>query len=475
MALIDDLPSFYDHLVAALESPRPREVSADAQPGAAQHGRERALDPAWSLGEVVGEYHLLQAVILTELERGGTLGAEERDIVLEMIATAVGNAIAEFERLRSSEQKERATLSEQRFAQFVEAVRDYAIFTVDPLGFITSWNAGAERLKQYTPAEVIGEHFSMLYPEEGRRRDEPMAHLRAAELEGRFRGEGVRLRKNGEAFLADVSITPIHVDGELRGFTKVVQDLTERNLIMQERDLSRSEAEQLRIAAEYRERFVQALTHDLRTPLQAAKAAAGLIARSPGDETKARIWSLRISDAVDRTDSMISDLLDAALVDAGQAIPLQMVACDLKKVAADAADELRTRHGDRFLLTTDGTTDGHWDAQAMRRVFDNLLGNAVKYGEAGAPVALAIRGVDARVLVTVHNRGMVIPSAEQASLFQPFHRSKAAQATAHRGWGLGLTVVRAIVQGHGGVIKVESYPKDGTTFTIDLPVDARAQ
>ncbi|MFL5411114.1 MAG: sensor histidine kinase, partial [Myxococcales bacterium] len=88
------------------------------------------------------------------------------------------------------------------------------------------------------------------------------------------------------------------------------------------------------------------------------------------------------------------------------------------------------------------------------------------------PVSIAIRRIDQRILVTVHNQGTIIPAEEQAKLFKPFHRTHEAKAGGERGWGLGLTVVRGIVEAHGGIVKVESYPKEGTTFTIDLPVTA---
>ena len=131
----------------------------------------------------------------------------------------------------------------------VAVVEDYALFTVDPAGYIISWNAGAQRMNGYTPIEAIGKHFSMLYPEDGQRRDEPMAHLRTALAEGRFRGEGVRIRKNGEVFMADASITPMYENGVLAGFAKIVQDLTERNVLIQERDLTRTRAERLELEA----------------------------------------------------------------------------------------------------------------------------------------------------------------------------------------------------------------------------------
>ncbi|MFL5278882.1 MAG: ATP-binding protein [Myxococcales bacterium] len=473
LALVDALPHFLDQLVDVLASPAPREALIRLDGVLAiEHGRDRAQRQSWSLAEVVSEYEILREVILEVLEADQPLGREERDIILDGIGAAVRNAVTEFERVRNAEREERASFEQERFAQFVEAVRDYAIFTVSPEGNITGWNAGAQRMKQYKPEEVLGQHFSMLYPEEGRRRDEPMAHLKTAAVEGRFRGEGVRLRKNGEHFLADVSITPIYAEQKLRGFCKVVQDLTERNLLMQERDLSRGEADRLRIEAEYRERFVQMLTHDLRSPLSTVKASAGLIARFVDQPEKVGTSARRIVQAVDRCDRMISDLLDAARLDAGEQIQIHVEDCDLKRIVADASDEMSTRHGDRFHVETHGETNGRWDPEGLRRVVENLLTNAIKYADRATPVSIAIRRIDQRILVTVHNQGTIIPAEEQAKLFKPFHRTQEAKAGGERGWGLGLTVVRGIVEAHGGIVKVESYPKEGTTFTIDLPVTA---
>jgi PAS domain S-box-containing protein len=329
-------------------------------------------------------------------------------------------------------------------------------------------------MKGWAIDEAIGQHFSMLYPEEGKRRDEPMGHLRTAAIEGRFRGEGVRVRKNGNLFLADVCITPIFEAGTLIGFTKVVQDLTERNLLVQERDLSRSHADTMAIEAEYRERFVTTLTHDLRSPLAAANVSAVLIARAPEDTDKVRRFAHRISDAVQRTDRMVSDLLDASRLQAGESLPLQFRECDVRQLATEVCEELSSRHGSRFEIRPEGSTVGIWDVDGMRRVLENLLTNALKYGDVGRPITVRIRRIDDRVLVAVHNYGTIIPVEEQAKLFTPFHRTQLAQASGKQGWGIGLTLVKGIVEAHRGIVKVESYSKEGTTFTVDLPVDSRA-
>ena len=119
--------------------------------------------------------------------------------------------------------------SEQQFRILVQGVSDYAIFMLDPNGFVTNWNLGAERIKGYRPEEVIGEHFSKFYTEEDRQRGEPARALAAAASEGRFEKEGWRVRKDGTRFLANVVLVPIRDEtGRLIGFAKVTRDVTER-------------------------------------------------------------------------------------------------------------------------------------------------------------------------------------------------------------------------------------------------------
>jgi PAS domain S-box-containing protein len=491
--LVNALPEFLDRLAAALATRSPESAPQEAAV-AAEHGKQRAELTEYSLDQVISEYQLLRQVLAEVLASEGSVTTGERELIFEFILSAVREAASEFARCRDREKesahlavaeanshlegrvRERMAelrLAEERFRHFVESVKDYAIFTLDPGGKITTWNQGCIRMKQYSADEAIGKHFSMLYPEAGNRRDEPQGHLRSAAIEGRFRGEGVRVRKNGNHFLADVCITPIYEDGALVGFTKVVQDLTERNLLVQERDLSRSDADTLRVEAEYRERFVAALSHDLRSPLGAARTSAELIARAPEKTDNVRTWAHRISEAVARTDRMISDLLDASRLQAGERLPLECKDCDLRQIATEVCDDLASKHGSRFTIQTDGPTGAFASPDGLRRVLDNLLSNAVKYGDAGRTITVRVRRADERLLVAVHNFGAIIPVEEQANLFRPFHRTEIAQASGKSGWGLGLTLAKGIVEAHGGIIKVESYPKEGTTFTVDLPVDPR--
>lgn len=496
-AIRASLPVVLDTLAEALESPSPEEaLSRVAGRIAAEHAQQRAGLVEYSLDQVVFEYQILREVLFRILEQEQPLPPVTRDLLLDAIQASVRNAAREFvdqrqierDRARVAVNDANAALeqrvlertaelsrSEERFRTMVDVVKDYAIFTIDPQGFITTWNTGAERMKGHTVAEAIGAHFSMLYPEEGNRRDEPMSHLRTAAIEGRFRGEGLRLRKNGDHFIADVSIAPMYERSVLTGFSKVVQDLTERNLLMQERDLTRTQARSLEAEVEYRKRVVATITHDLRTPLSAAKSAAYLITRMADDTDQVRTLAVRITDAVDRSDRMISDLLDASRLEVGQRLSLRFSLCDLRAIVEQTCHDLATRHGNRFVIHTEGDTTGFWSSEGLRRILDNLLSNALKYGDPMGPITIRLHRVDDRLLLVIHNLGTIIPVEEQQQLFQPFHRTRMAQMSDKRGWGLGLTLVKGIVDAHHGVVKVESYPLDGTTFTVDLPIDARRE
>jgi PAS domain S-box-containing protein len=133
------------------------------------------------------------------------------------------------QRVQALENERELRESEQRFRLFVEAVQDYAIFTLDTEGRVRSWNRGAQRIKGYQASEILGEHFSCFYPEEDLQAGKPQRELEIAAREGRVEDEGWRLRKDGSRFWANVVITALKDDrGNVLGFTKVTRDFTER-------------------------------------------------------------------------------------------------------------------------------------------------------------------------------------------------------------------------------------------------------
>lgn len=221
-----------------------------------------------------------------------------------------------------------------------------------------------------------------------------------------------------------------------------------------------------------REQLFAVLAHDLRGPLSAASTSVALILRQPSSEHVPR-WAARAADGIARADRMLQDLLDAMRVQAGGRPKLDLAECDLMEVMRKTIEQLQAQHGDRFALEGPDHLRGCVDADALRRAVENLASNAVKYGAASRPVTITLRELHGRALITVHNEGSYIPAEQQETLFRAFHRLKNAEQSAEPGWGLGLAQVRAAAEGHGGSIGVDSLPDRGTTFVIDIPVDAR--
>jgi signal transduction histidine kinase len=226
----------------------------------------------------------------------------------------------------------------------------------------------------------------------------------------------------------------------------------------------------LRAERTLRERFVSVLAHDLRGPLSAVRLGAELLSRDVGDSHD---LAIRILRGLDRMDRMIRDLLDASRIRAGERLPLRLGECDLCQIAHEVADELREQHGDRFIVTCGEDVHGVWSADDLRRALWNLGLNAVKYGASDASIELAVRRTGDGARASVHNWGAPITPEDQQHLFDPFARTRAAVESGKTGWGLGLVLVRGCAEAHGGAASVTSTVEDGTTFTIEIPLDAR--
>ena len=220
-----------------------------------------------------------------------------------------------------------------------------------------------------------------------------------------------------------------------------------------------------------RERFAAALTHDMRGPL--ATTAMGLeLILATADPQVARTAATRALANVRRMAGMVDELLHTMAFHGGEAVHLTLAECDLAGIVDEAAAEAAALHGPRFNVQGVAAT-GYWDRAALRRVLDNLLGNAVKYGAPGTPITITTDTLHERVVISVHNEGAPIPPAEQECIFQLYQRAESARRDVHQGWGIGLPYVRAIAESHGGSIGLDTSAGRGTTFIVDIPRDSR--
>jgi signal transduction histidine kinase len=222
----------------------------------------------------------------------------------------------------------------------------------------------------------------------------------------------------------------------------------------------------------FRDLFTAALSHDFRGPLANATNYLELIRRHP-DTAQHAEFAARALANLKLIDRMIQQLLDTTRANAGAGLSLRLSQCEAGTLAQEVIAELAMRAGDRFVLDVERPVHGWWDCERLKQALNNLLENAVKYGREGSPITCRVGATDGRLFLSVHNHGDPIPAELIPVLFQPFRRSLAAEHSSKTGWGLGLVMVQAIAEAHGGSVGVESSETEGTIFTIDVLCDAR--
>jgi PAS domain S-box-containing protein len=245
-------------------------------------------------------------------------------------------------------------------------------------------------------------------------------------------------------------------DGSLRGAVVTFRDETER--------VGR-EAEQEQ-AAHFRERFIGILGHDLRTPLSAIMAGAGLILRQRDAPDAALAAAARINASSERMARMISDLLDFTQARLGGGLAVHRKAADLEQVARAVVEEVAAAHHSRTIaVEIEGDIKGSFDPDRAAQLISNLLANAVTYAPPGDRIVVRVSGDAGRLQIAVDNGGAGIPKEERAKLFDPFRRGRSSGES--RGLGLGLFIVQQIARAHGGDVQLES--SDGrTVFRVTL-------
>ena len=220
-----------------------------------------------------------------------------------------------------------------------------------------------------------------------------------------------------------------------------------------------------------RERFAGALAHDLRQPASNMVLGASLILRlNPSPEIAQ--WAGRIVKNGERMGTMLNELLDALSIQSGDRLALALKTFDLMALARSVTDRAREYQGADVRLDGKSVT-GWWNDAALERALENLLNNAQKYGDADKPIEVNVADSNGRAIVSVRNQGKPIPAGELDAIFQQFVRSSDAGESSTASWGLGLPYVRSVAQSHGGSAVVYSDANSGTTFVIDIPVDAR--
>jgi len=372
--------------------------------------------------------------------------------------------------------------SEQRYRRLIEAVVDYAIFQLDAEGKITSWNPGAQRIKGYAAAEIIGKHFSLFYSERDRAAGVPALALKKAREEGKYEAEGTRVRKDGSEFQASVVIDPIRNEaGDVIGYAKITRDITER---LKAQEALRASQEQL-AAAQKMEAVGQlsgGIAHDFNNLL--------MIVLGNIEGAQRHIKAAAIEDA-NLNRSLASALrgaqrasaLTSRLLAFSRRQPLNPKALDVNKFLSGSVDFLQRSLGETVEIEAVGA-GGLWpieiDANHLEIALVNLAINARDAMPDGGKLTIEASNIfldegyananpeasrGQYVVISVSDTGTGMPPAVINRAFEPFFTTKELG----HGTGLGLSQVYGFVKQSGGHIKIYSEEGEGTTVKMYYP------
>jgi PAS domain S-box-containing protein len=378
---------------------------------------------------------------------------------------------------RRAEEAARADVAARRLAALVESSDDAIIGkTLD--GIITFWNPAAVRMYGYTEAEAVGQSITLIVPAD--RLDEEVEVLRRLRLgETLDHFETVRVRKDGRRLDISLTVSPIRdATGRIVGASKIARDITEQKRAQAERDMLLEREQAARLEAEAANRakdeFLAVLSHELRTPLNAVYGWAQMLrGESMSEEQKARALETIARNANAQL-QLIDDLLDVSRVVSGK-MRLNVRPVDLRTVVEAAIDSVRPAAAAKDIRLQSvldpraGPITG--DPDRLQQVVWNLLMNAVKFTPKGGRVQVHLQRVNSHIEVVVSDTGEGIPPAVLPFVFDRFRQADSSSTRAHSGLGLGLALVKHLVELHGGSVGAQSPgPGQGATFIVKLPL-----
>jgi PAS domain S-box-containing protein len=382
----------------------------------------------------------------------------------------------EEERAKLDQEKQRLLReleqSAERSRLLIEGVRDYALFTMDPEGRVTSWNTGAERIKGYKEEEIVGKNFSIFYEKSDVAAGRPAQDLKRAADTDRYEEEGRRVRKDGSVFWASAIITSLRSpDGRLRGFAKVTRDITTRR--QAELALSSFTA-RLQRSNEDLQEFAMIASHDLQEPLRKIQMFGDRLKQECAESLgpTGQDYINRMQNAAARGQSLIEGLLAFSRVTTkGQ--PPKLV--ELRTIATEVTADLEARIAQVGGTIEIGSLPAiEADPLQMRQLIQNLLGNALKFRRPEVPPAVRISATpietqDARAgwQIAVADNGIGFDEKYLDRIFKLFQRLH--ERGTYEGAGMGLAISRKIVERHHGTITARSTPGQGTTMFVTLP------
>ena len=366
--------------------------------------------------------------------------------------------------------------SEEQFRLLIQSVTDYAIYMLSPEGIITNWNAGAERIKGYTPQEIIGEHFSKFYGPEDLAAGLPQIGLETARREGRFEKEGWRYRKDGSKFWANVVIDAIRTPaGELIGYAKITRDMTERRQAQEQLERAREAMAQSQ-KMDAIGQLTGGVAHDFNNLLMAVLGSLELIRRRLPEDAKLKLLLNNAFEGARRGVSLSQRMLSFA-----RRQELSLTAVDVKELVSGMADILDRSVGPMMTIETDlpeGLPGIRADVNQLETALLNLTVNArdamptggvikISARLAATPPVMGAKALNGEcVVLSVSDTGEGMDPDTLSRAREPFFTTKGVG----KGTGLGLSMVHGMTEQLGGRLRIESVKGKGTTVELWIPL-----
>ncbi len=445
---------------------------------------ERLLKTARDLGSVTHEgwrvrkdgrrFWAYVAITALHNEKGEVFGYSKitRDLTDKRVAEdRISNYVEELK-----QKNEQLQQSEERYYRMIEEVEDYAIIFLDLDGYIRHWNAGAEKIKGYSREEAVGKNFRLFYTRADIENGLPEKLLQEALITGKVINEGYRLRKDGTAFWASVVITALHgKNKEVIGFTKVTRDLTERKAAEEALDLKNRDLE---AANGQLSSFAFVASHDLKEPLRKIQVFASRISEIEQLSDRGQDHIQKILFSARRMQRLIDDLLSFSKLSRSE----EPIPVDLNRTIADVRSDLEVSiHEKKATIRFDDLPTIRAIPFQMHQLFLNLFSNSLKFSNPLHPPEIRIahtlitgpveyHGVTENRnyhRLTISDNGIGFEPREGKRIFDVFYRLHPRDS--FEGTGIGLAIVRKVVDNHKGFIAADGAPGAGARFSVYLP------
>jgi PAS domain S-box-containing protein len=452
----------------------------------------------WTAAEAVGQHitfiipperHPEEGDVLARIRRGERVDHFETvrvskdgrlidvSITVSPLKDAAGRIIGASKVARDITARRRSEAVQAQLAAIVDSSDDIIVSkTLD--GIITSWNGAAERIFGWTAAEAVGRHITLIIPADRRaEEDQVLARIRRGQRVDHF--ETVRVTKDGRLIDVSITVSPVKdVAGRIIGASKIARDITERRRLESQRALLLAREQEAREQAETlnraKDELLATVSHELRTPLNSIFGWARMMQSTTMDEAgRAHALNVILRNA-SLQGRLVEDLLDLSRIAAGR-MRLEFEPVDLNAIIVAALETVRpaARAKDIDLAIALDESLGliRGAPDRLQQVVWNLLMNSVKFTPSGGRVAVSTRRATDAAAIVVTDTGQGISADVLPHVFEPFRQADSSSTRAQGGLGLGLTLVRRLVELHGGAVVAESEGKDrGSTFTVTLPL-----